>query len=141
MFRKAQYSVSVERPCPMETVTFTCTAPGDSLRWSPSDVTSITILSSLGLNVPLMQSGYTVTLIAFNDTTLTSTLSRTAENGITVSCVDPLPTLTTIGSSTIQLVGELQLVSCLLSVYALSYIIRSTRTTVYHKTLHSEQLS
>ena len=27
MFHKAQYSVSVERPCPMETVTFTCTAP------------------------------------------------------------------------------------------------------------------
>ncbi len=43
MFRKAQYSVSVERPCPMETVTFTCTAPGDSLIWEPSDVSRITI--------------------------------------------------------------------------------------------------
>ncbi len=62
------------------------------------------------------QPGYNATLIAFNDTTLTSTLSRTAENGITVSCVDPLPTLTTIGSSTIRLVGELQLVSRLLCV-------------------------
>ena len=90
----------------METVTFTCTAPGDSLRWVLSDVTPIDILSTSGLNVPVMQSGYTVTLIAFNDTTLTSTLSRTAENGITVSCVD-LPT-TTIGSSMIRLVGELQ---------------------------------
>ncbi len=140
MFRKAQYSVSVERPCPMETVTFTCTAPGDSLRWSPSDVTSITILSSLGLNVPLMQSDYTVTLIAFNDTTLTSTLSRTAENGITVSCVElSIPTLTTIGSSTIRLVGELQLVSRQLSVY--TKLHRSTRTTFHNKTLHSEQLS
>ncbi|XP_064402947.1 sushi, von Willebrand factor type A, EGF and pentraxin domain-containing protein 1-like isoform X2 [Halichondria panicea] len=98
----AQYSVSVERPCPMETVTYTCTAPGNSLRWVLSDVTDIDILSTpSGLNVPLMQSGYTVTLIAFNDTTLTSTLSRTAENGITVSCLD-LPT--TIGSSMIQLV-------------------------------------
>ena len=88
------------------------------------------------------QPGYTVTLIAFNDTTLTSTLSRTAENGITVSYVggfvNSLLTLTTIGSSMIQLVGELQLVPRLLSVYALSYIIRSTRTTVYHQTLHSE---
>ncbi|XP_064402288.1 uncharacterized protein LOC135348062 isoform X2 [Halichondria panicea] len=101
----AQYSVSVERPCPMETVTFTCTAPGDSLRWIPSDADRITIRpTTSGLNVANVVSGYTVTLIAFNDTTLTSTLSRTAENGINVSCVDPLPTLTTIGSSTIQLV-------------------------------------
>ncbi len=54
----------------------------------PSDV------SNSGLNETRMsQPGYTVTLIAFDNTTLTSTLSRTA---ITVSCVDPLPTLTTI---------------------------------------------
>ncbi len=113
----------------METVTFTCTAPGDFLRWVLSDVTPITILSTLGLNVPLMQSGYTVTLIAFNDTTLTSTLSRTAQNGITVSCLGFVLTLTTIGSSTIRLVGELELVSRLLSVY--TKLHRSTRTTVY----------
>ncbi len=107
----------------METVTFTCTAVGDSLRWSPSDATPITILSSTsGLNVPRNASGYTVTLIAFDNDTLTSTLSRTAENGITVSCLT-VPTLTTIGSSMIRLVGELQLVSCLLSVYNKLYII------------------
>ena len=100
----------------METVTFTCTAPGDSLIWKLSDVTDIEILSTL--NVPVMRSGYTVTLIAANDTTLTSTLSRTAENGITVSCVElSIPTLTTIGSSIIRLVGELQLVSRQLFVY------------------------
>ena len=123
----------------METVTYTCTAPGNSLRWVLSDVTDIDILSTpSGLNVPLMQSGYTVTLIAFNDTTLTSTLSRTAENGITVSCLD-LPT--TIGSSMIQLVGELQLVSRPLSHKKLHNYYRSTRTTFHHKTLHSEQLS
>ena len=96
----------------METVTFTCTAPGDSLRWVPSDSTSISILSTLGLNVPVMQSGYIVTLIAANDTALTSTLSRIAKNGITVSCEGfvfvPTPSRTTIGSSIIQLVGELQ---------------------------------
>ncbi len=92
----------------METVTFTCTAPGDSLRWVSSDGTRIAIFSTLELNAPVMQSGYTVTLIAANDTTLTSTLSRTAENGITVSCVDQPAPSTTIGSSMIQLVGELQ---------------------------------
>ncbi len=96
----------------METVTFTCTAPGNLLRWEPSaGVTDIDVPSTSDLNVPHVRSGYTVTLIAANDTTLTSTLSRTAENGITVTCVGLVPTLTTIGSSTIRLVGELQLVS------------------------------
>ncbi len=102
--------MSVERPCPMETVTFTCTAVGDSLRWVPSDVSFITIRSTSALNVANVVSGYTVTLIAFNETTLTSTLSRTVENGITVSCVGFMP-VSTIGSSTVQLVGELQLIS------------------------------
>ncbi len=81
-------------------------AVGDFLRWEPSDVSRITIYTittNSDLNVPVMQSGYTVTLIAFNDTTLTSTLSRTAENGITVSCVGLVPTLTTI---VIRLVGK-----------------------------------
>ncbi len=95
----------------METVTFTCTAPGDSLRWVFSDSTSFIILSTSDLNVPIVVSGYTVTLIAVDNATLTSTLSRTAENGITVSCVGFVLTLTTIGSSMIRLVGEFQLIS------------------------------
>ncbi|XP_064402629.1 uncharacterized protein LOC135348365 isoform X2 [Halichondria panicea] len=100
----AQYSVSVERPCPMETVTFTCTAAGDSLRWIPSDTSApITVRNTIDLNVSLMQSGYTVKLTAFNDTSLTSTLSRTAENGITVMCVEFVP-VSNIRSSTINLV-------------------------------------
>ncbi len=90
----------------METVTFTCTAPGDSLRWEAPGIQTITIRSTSGLNIPVMQSGYTVTLTAFNDSTLTSTLSRTVENGITVSCEYALPVLTTVGSSTIILAGE-----------------------------------
>ncbi len=117
----------------METVIFTCTAPGDSLRWVPSDVSRITIRpTTSGVNVPLMpQPGYTVTLIAFNDTTITSTLSRIAENGINVSCVDPLPTRTTIGSSTIQLVGELQLVSKLASRHCCMANSRLVKLRVY----------
>ncbi|XP_064401116.1 uncharacterized protein LOC135347183 isoform X1 [Halichondria panicea] len=107
----------------METVTFTCTAAGDFLRWEPSDATrTIAVRSTSGLNVANVVSGYTVTLIAFNDTTLTSTLSRIAENGITVSCVGFVLTLTTIGSSMIRLVGELQLVSRLLSAYTKLHI-------------------
>ena len=92
----------------METVTFTCTVPGDSMRWEPSDVSSrIAVLAPGELNMPDMPvPGYTVTLTAFNETSLTSTLTRRAGNGITVTCVDPQPTLTTIGSSTIQLAGR-----------------------------------
>ena len=103
------FSVSVERPCPNETITFTCTVPGESVRWEPSDVTRITFRNTADIiNVPLMpQPGYTVTLIAFTDTTITSTLSRTAEDGITVECIATTPTITTIGSTTIDLVGEL----------------------------------
>ncbi len=123
MLCKAKYSVSVKTLCPMETVTFTCTAAGDALRWEPSDVTSITILSAADINVPIVVSGYTVTLIAANDTTLTSTLSRIAENGITVSCVGFVPTLTTIGSATINLVGELIAVSMSSPNYCLHIIL------------------
>ncbi len=91
----------------METVTFTCTAPGEALRWDLPGVGRITVRTTTSeVNVssnPI--PGYTVTLIAFDNTTLTSTLSRTAENGITVSCMDT-PVLTTIGSLTLNLVGE-----------------------------------
>ena len=105
----------------MGQITFTCTVPGDSLRWVPSDVSHITIRRTLlNVTVPQMpQPGYTVVLIGLNDTSLTSTLSRAAENGVNVSCVDPLPNVTIIGSSMIRLVGELQLVSRLLSVFIL----------------------
>ncbi len=113
----AQYFVSVERPCPSETVTFTCTVNGTSMRWEPSDVDRITVRTTLyNLNEPLMpRTGYTVSLIAFTDTTITSTLSRTAENGITVTCTVPFPTLTIVGSSTINvdLVGMFSLCYCM----------------------------
>ena len=91
----------------METVIFTCTVTGNSVRWEASDVDRITVRNaSYNLNEPVMpQPGYTTTLTAFTDTTITSTLSRTAEDGITVSCDNPFPTLT-VGSTTINLVGE-----------------------------------
>ncbi len=104
----AQYSVSVERPCPLETVIFTCTVTGSSMRWDPSDIGHITVRAdTANLNVSTLPvPGYTVTLTAFTDTTITSTLSRTAEDGISVECAD-LPTGNTIGSTTISLAGKL----------------------------------
>ncbi len=92
----------------MERVTFTCTVNGSSLRWEPSDDDRFSVLTTL-YNVSelvMPQPGYTVTLTAVTDTTITSTLSRTAEDGITVECVDPFPTVITVGSTTIGLVGE-----------------------------------
>ncbi len=44
MLFKAQYSVSVERLCPMETVTFTCTANGDALIEIVSSDSTIVLL-------------------------------------------------------------------------------------------------
>ena len=90
----------------MSTVTFTCTSPGSSLRWDPSDVSRFDMDTRFTpLNMPEMpQPGYTVTLTALNETSLTSTLTRRAENGITVTCLDP-PNLE-IGSETIQLASE-----------------------------------
>ncbi len=80
------------------------------MRWQPSDVFRITILNSTDLNVPIpTQPGYTLRQTAFTDTTMTSTLSRVAVEGINVSCISLRPTLTTIGFTTIHLAGELSL--------------------------------
>ena len=80
------------------------------MRWSPSDVSVVTVSTSEAINVSTgVRDHYTVTLTAFTDTTITSTLSRTAEDGITVSCVDPTPNVTAVGSTMIRLVGELLL--------------------------------
>ncbi len=103
--------MSVERPCPNETVIFICTVNGSSLRWQPSDVSRITVLNTADLNVPQMpQPGYFVTLTAFENSAMTmyvtSTLSRTAEDGINVSCIAITPSLTTVGYTTIDLAGE-----------------------------------
>ena len=94
----------------METVTFTCTVNGDSLRWDASNISRIIVRTSIyNLNEPVMpRPGYTVALTVVTDTTITSTLSRIAEDGINVSCIASTPNIATIGSTTIDLVGELQ---------------------------------
>ena len=109
------------------------------MRWDPSDIGHITVRADTAdLNEPVMpQPGYTVTLTAFTDTTITSTLSRTAEDGITVSCIDPFPTLTTIGSTTINIVGVFSVCHCVNDVLP----HRSTRTTFHHVSLYWEQFS
>ena len=126
----------------METVTFTCTVNGSSLRWELSDVSRIIVRTTLyNISEPVMpRPGYTVTLTAFTDTTITSTLSRTAEDGITVECIATTPTIIIIGSTTIDLVGELQ---CLVLVIYNSVILlfRSTGTTFYHVSLYWEEFS
>ncbi len=77
------------------------------MNWDTSDQTRITIRNTADLNEPLMpQLGYTVTLTALTDTTMTSTLSRIAEDGITVSCIAITPIVATVGSTTINVAGE-----------------------------------
>ncbi len=131
----------------MEIVTFTCIVNGSSIRWELSDVDRITVRTTVNnLNEPTMpQPGYTVTLTAFTDTTITSTLSRTTEDGITVSCDNPSPSsLTTVGSTTMNLVGEMYymviiIINQMLIICIFTY--RSTRTTFHHISLYWEQFS
>ncbi len=91
----------------METVTFTCTVNGSSLIWDASDVSRISVSTSIyNLNEPVVaRPGYTVTLTAFDNATVTFTVSRTAVDGITFSCSSLTTTLTVIGSTTINVVG------------------------------------
>ncbi len=107
-FLTATFLVSNERPCPMERVTFTCTAPGAIIGWSISDVTSNIVVDSDidGLNMARILQDYTVTLTAVNDSSITSTISRIAENRVTVTC-EVATTNVIIGSATIQLTGEI----------------------------------
>ena len=89
----------VGKPCPEELVTFTCTVSGTLLRWDPSDSQFINVLDTAPLNVPNMPvPGYTVTRIPSSPNSLTSTLSRIAEDGVSVTCVS-------VGTVTIQLAG------------------------------------
>ncbi len=99
--------MSVERPCPIETVTFTCTVPGDTLVWEVSDANRVVVTTSdyILIESVLLRSVYTMTLTAFDNATATFTVSRAAVNGITFSCMSLTTTLTVIGSTTINVVG------------------------------------
>ncbi len=97
------------------------------MRWQPQMLFVLLFLTLLVLTYQyrLMQPGYTLRQTAFTDTTMTSTLSRVAEEGVTVSCEAITPTLTTIGSTTIHLAGELSL-----HVYFTLYLLNRHR---FHK--------
>ena len=137
----ATFLVNDERPCPMEIVTFTCTSPGTLISWSLSDL-SVNIIVDRGineLNMALMQQGYTVTLTAFNNTSLTSTLSRTAENGVRVTCLDPPND--EIGSTTIQLAGESNYVLLTVNNTCIHYLLYTVPPSPPQRVSHSVESS
>ena len=86
----------VGRPCPEESITFTCTVPGVEVFWEPPGVSRITITPSSTESV--IEGLYTATLLSSNATSITSTLLTTARDGVTVECL-------TVGSVTIQVAG------------------------------------
>ena len=87
----------VGRPCPGELVTFTCTVTGVELVWDPSDESPI-LISTVR---PSSTRGLYAAMLTSNTTTeLTSTLSTTARDGVTVECQ-------TVDSVTIQVAGGL----------------------------------
>ncbi len=100
--------MSPEVACPMENVTFTCTGSGNTLGWNLPDGFKIEIVARDGgeLNMPDTFGDYIVAVTAFNGTSVTSTLTTAAVNGITVTCLEGSPPSVNVGTGTIILAGK-----------------------------------
>ena len=105
----AQLQSSVERPCPEESIEFTCTVPSLGHRWRvPSLSISRSLLpGDLGQVIPDPPFEFNVTEVRTGTSiTSTATVTATADlNGTLVSCEDGIGSLPA-QSSTINLRGE-----------------------------------
>ena len=108
---------SVERPCPGERVTFTCTVPSLAHQWT---VPSLSITRAL--NPASQQDGvppdppfqFSVTEVVTGFITSTATVNATADlDGILVVCRDGNLMLPDNQNSTINLRGEHAVTVCL----------------------------
>ena len=118
----AQMQSSVERPCPGERVTFTCTIPSPGHQWN---------IQSLGISRSLLHrdQGRVITdhppfqfnvteVISGTSITSTATVNATADlNGTLVVCRDGVGTLSD-QSITINLRGEYSIL-----LYAYKYVV------------------
>ena len=123
----AQLQSSVERPCPGESVTFTCTIPSDGHQWNiPSlDITFEVVRRDQGrviTNHPPFQ--FNVTEVMTGSITSTATVTATVDlNGTIVVCRDGIGMLPD-QSSTIKLSGEV----CL---HAYKYLFVVSPVSIY----------
>ena len=85
----------IGRPCPGETVTFSCTVPGVEVFWDPNDANLISINP---MSSPVTEGQYTAIFISSNATSITSSLSTTARDDVMVECLS-------VGSVTIRVAG------------------------------------
>ena len=129
----AQLESSVERPCPGETLTFTCTVPSLAHQWIvPSLNISQPLTPSSQLNpvppVPPFQFSVTEVRIG-SSITSTATVTVTADlNGTLVMCQDGNLALPDNQNSTINLRGEHIVTVCLWGehvVFACMYMYAS----------------
>ena len=105
----AQLQSSVERQCPGESVTFTCTIPSNGHQWN---IPSLTITCELvrrdqGRVITNHPFQFTVTEVMTGSITSTATVTATVDlNGTVVVCRDGIG-METEQHSTIKLSGEL----------------------------------
>ena len=108
-FSGAQLQSSVERPCPEENVTFTCTILSVGHQWRvPSlDITQSLLPGDLGRMIPDPPFQFTVTEVMTGiNITSTATVNATADlNGILVVCQDGVGMLPE-QNSTINVIGK-----------------------------------
>ncbi len=73
-------------PCAGDVVSLTCTVSGALLTWDvPQPTEDITVESRT--MIPLSREGYTVTSVMVANSMITSSLSFSAVQGITIGCV------------------------------------------------------
>jgi len=105
----AQLQSSVERPCPGETVTFTCTISSTVHDWSATPLGAPRTLAAGGLGRVVSDPPFefNVTEVMTGSITSTATVNATINlNGTLVSCQDGSGMMLPGQSSTINLRGE-----------------------------------
>ena len=111
----AQLQSSVERPCPGESVTFTCTVPSRSHQWRVPSLSITRIISPVQQSAaaPPFQFAATEVVPGVNITSTVTVNATTDLNGTLVVCQDGLGILPDNQNSTITLIGEHGVIVCL----------------------------
>ena len=105
----AQLQSSVERPCPGESVTFTCTIPSLGHQWDiPFHSMSQRVAArDQGGIISAPPFQFNVTEVTASNIRSTATVNATADlNGTLVSCQDSILGMLPIQNSTINIIGE-----------------------------------
>ena len=129
----AQLQSSVERPCPGESVTFTCTVPSLAHQWtvpSRSIVRALNPASQQDGVPPAPPFQFSVVEVMTGSITSIATVNATADlNGTLVVCRDGNLMLPDNQNSTINLRGEHAVSVCLSGKHVIFACIHSSRAS------------